>query len=409
MLPRLYLFVITVFTLVILSAGSVKAGENPNEKLNEKLLEPVGLEFAVGFNNIYQANVQGGLSTHRHRGRLSGSFDIELSADMQTLTGLPGQVYMLAESFYNDGIDPYSVGSFFGVNGDAGGDHCLEISELWYQFPIFAESLNLRVGKVDMTNSMEFAGFAAAFDGSNYANDEVTQFLNGAFINNPTIPFPDYSLGIMALYTPAENAYVSFGVSDAEPRRGQAGFNTAFNHETAYFYVTEAGYTYMFSSRNGELHGILRGGIWYDPQEKEKLHTAGTKRDDYGFYCNFDQMLYRETSEPDDEQGLACFARYGWANDEVSEIAQFWSLGLQYLGPMPSRDEDVLGFAFAEGLFSDRMPLAGNSEKACELYYSLALHEMLIISPDIQYIVNPGGNPDARDALAVGLRILVAF
>lgn len=382
---------------------------SPTKYIEEKWLNPNGIELETGATYIYQANTQGGLRTSEHSDRIARSSDWVFIADMERVAGLPGEVYMLIETSANVGLDPDSVGSFFNVNGDALGDHCLEISEFWYEFPLFPETFSLRLGKIDLTNPMVFEDSPASFDSSLFANDETTQFLNGALVNNPTIPFPDYSLGLMALLRPGESWYVSLGAADAEPRHGQVGFNTAFNHGANYFYIAEAGASLSVPSGRGPLAGLAYAGIWYDPQEKDKLYNDQTKRDDRGFYLGYDQMLWHESAEVQDGQGLGLFSRYGWADDEVNVINHFWSLGVQYQGFFPGRDMDVMAVGFAEGLFSDRITLSGNHESVYEWYYNLYVTDWMAISPDVQYVVNPGGNPAARDAIVVGLRARLSF
>ena len=63
-----------------------------------------------------------------------------------------------------------------------------------------------------------------SFDCSNYANDERTQFLNGALINNPTIPFPENGLGVAVHYGPDKFWYASAAVADARADLRETGF-----------------------------------------------------------------------------------------------------------------------------------------------------------------------------------------
>ena len=85
-------------------------------------LKDKGIEASLGITNIYQQNVRGGISTHRRAGRFAGSYDLEMEADLQKLLGIEGgRLYSLTEGSWSKagGIDTPSVGSFFGVNGDA--------------------------------------------------------------------------------------------------------------------------------------------------------------------------------------------------------------------------------------------------------------------------------------------------
>ena len=80
------------------------------------------LDTSLGVTSIYQQNTRGGLSTSRGRGRFAASYDFELALDLQKLLGFENaSLYVHAEGWSSptQGIDPVSVGSFFGVNDDA--------------------------------------------------------------------------------------------------------------------------------------------------------------------------------------------------------------------------------------------------------------------------------------------------
>ena len=155
--------------------------------LNDQLSDS-GIEVCFSITSIYQSNIKGGTSTHNRRGRHSGSYDLEAIVDLHKFLGFDsGSIYMLVEGGWPDaeGIDAASVGSAFGVNADAIGNEAMLVKELYYQGPVFGDNFTLMIGKID---------FTGVFDASAYADCECTQFLNAAFVDDPTIPFPQYSL-----------------------------------------------------------------------------------------------------------------------------------------------------------------------------------------------------------------------
>jgi len=380
--------------------------------LNEQLAD-VGMELALNVTQIYQSNVHGGLSTHRRAGRHSGSYDLELLGDFERLLGVEGgSLYVHAEGVWSQsaGINDNSVGSYFGVNGDARARRCIDVTEMWYQQDFWDGALQLRLGKIDLTGGFEHRGCPVSFDCSSYANDENTQFLNNALINNPTIPFPDYGLSAAVHYAPARLWYVSAAVADAQADLRETGFNTTFHDEDDFFYVLETGITPQLNSENRSLQGAYRLGLWYDPQKKQEFSTGKVRRDDVGFYLTCDQMVFKENEDPEDMQGLGLFARYGWASSKVNDVTSFYSAGIQYRGLASGRDEDVLGLGFAQGFFSDRASgFTDDYESVWELYYTAQLTRWMAFSPDVQYITNPGGDGAAGDALVFGARAQIAF
>ena len=117
---RILLIFISVFSFSVF----VKADEETNNLwerdsvtdgfwgLNDAL-EDDGIQFSLSLTQIYQQNLQGGLSTHRRQGRHTGSYDLELWSDFEKLLGVEGgRLYIHAEGGWSrKDIDETSVGS----------------------------------------------------------------------------------------------------------------------------------------------------------------------------------------------------------------------------------------------------------------------------------------------------------
>ena len=265
---------------------------------------------------------------------------------------------------------------------------------------------------LDIGGGFECRGCPVSFDGSAFANDETAQFLNGALVNNPTIPFPDKGLGLVLYYNPIQWWYLGAGVADAEADARESGFNTAFHGESYFFYVYETGITPQLDSSNGPLQGAYRIGLWNDPQPKGNADAAENRSDDVGYYLSFDQMLAKENDDPEDGQGIGVFTRYGYADALRNDITNFFSLGFQYQGLLDGRDDDVLGVGFAQGCISNEADTtyAATHERVLEVYYNVQVTPWLNISPSLQYVGNPkAGETLAKDALVFGIRAQTTF
>lgn len=404
-----------VLALVIsLSASSVSQARNNRQSSVDEIFDPFenlaysGIEVGFGLTNIYQQNVHGGLSTHRKAGRYSGSYDIEILTDLEKQLGFErGLLFVHLEGGWPDteGIDASSIGSVFGVNADAIGNRAMDVKQLFYEGILFTDNLTFMAGKID---------FTGVFDTSAYADDERSQFLNAAFVDNPTIPFPDYSLGAVLTYNPPGSCYLMCGIADARADGRETGFKTCFHREDYFLYMCEVGFVSELGSASGAMPGTYRAGLWNDPQPKANSDSAKSYRDDVGFYLSFDQMLEKENDDPQDTQGLGVFLRYGNANSRKNDIAGFWSFGFQYQGLIEGRDNDVLGAGFAQGIFSNSASATYTEdyESVIELYYSARITPWLSVSPNVQYIANPS-SPDnlaaADDAVVLGMRLQMYF
>ncbi len=383
--------------------------------LNDSLAAS-GIEVGFGLTNIYQLNLDGGTSTHNHQGRHTGSYDLEIGADLQQLLGIEGGTFFVHTegSWSRSDIDATSVGSVFGVNADAAGRRAMDVTEVWYEHALLDDTLRIRLGKMDITGGFECRGCPVSFDGSLYANDETGQFLNSALVNNPTIPFPTYGLGAVVYWNPIEWWYASVGAIDAQADARETGFNTAFKRQDYFFFVFETGIAPLLDSANGPMPGTYRVGFWNDPQPKANTDNgdAGKNyRDDIGAYLSFDQMFSKENDDPEDSQGLGSFFRYGYANSEKNDIAGFWSFGLQCQGLLEGRDDDVLGLGYANGIFSNNASTTytDDNEDVLEVYYNAQVTPWLNISPMVQYVADPGGNDTAKDATLFALRAQWTF
>jgi porin len=413
--------IITLYMIGICFGESPQSGSGPGGaegllSCKERLAEN-GIELDVGVTNIYQQNLRGGLSKHRRAGRFSGSYDVELTLDAEKIFGFAGGSFFVhAEGSWSKsgGIDAPSVGSVFGVNGDGAGRRVLDITELWYEHSFMDETFLVRIGKMDLTGGFECRGCPVSFDGSMFANDETSQFLNSALVNNPTIPFGDNGLGIAVHFSPDDFWYISAAAKDAQSDVRETGFRTAFHDEDYFLYIFETGITPALTSKNGPLQGAYRIGMWYDPQPKASSDRADAENfesDDTGFYTSCCQMLCKENSDIEDSQGMGAFFRYGYAPSRNNDITQFWSFGLQYQGLFEGRDEDVLGVGFAHGTFSDsaNVTYTDDYEAVVEMYYNAGITPQLSISPSIQYVMNPGGNDSVSDAVVLGFRAQLTF
>jgi porin len=370
-----------------------------------------GFSSALTVTALYQQNTRGGLSTHRKAGRYSGVAELELQLDFDKLGWIPGgRTYALAAGSWSGGINEPSVGSLMNANGLAGGYRSIDLLELWYEQRLLDGYVRIRAGKIDMTGGT--GGFDGVpnlwFDANAYANDPGMQFLNGGLVNNPQIPFPQQGLGAIAYIAPVkELVYVLLGVADAQADRRTTGFTSAFARDTRVMAMAEVGLTPWVDSPNGKMPGGYRVGVWYDPQPKERFNGQGVKRNDVGLYANADQMIFKENDDEDDSQGLGIFGRYGLADGDVNAIRQFWSVGVQYQGLIPTRDNDVLGVGIANGHLSGDADFRRSRETAVELYYNIQFAPWLMLTPSVQHITHPGGA--AKDATVVGLRLQVVF
>lgn len=381
--------------------------------------EDVGISFNPLFVGTWQMNFRGGVNTHNAH-ETAGKAFWALEFDFEKMLGIPGaSMFVRGIQAWNRGVQP-DVGSLTPPFYSAGstGDRAIELDKYWWRQRLFDDRLEFRLGK--LLNTIDL------FDRNAFALSYSTQFSNRVFVHNMTLPSAK-GLGAFLRVWPVDWLYVQGAVIDAEAnnapsRHGTGSWDTAFSDACHWMTFWEFGLTPKFDLGNCNcLPGNYRFGGWYDPRQKNVwrnvlsglLHQP-TVNGDYGFYMNFDQVVFKENpSDAKDKQGLGLFARYGFAHDDVNRIAHFWSCGASYLGLIPTRDGDTLGFGVAQNILSSKYRGEVNGladrETVYELYYSIKFAPWCYFTPDVQIITNPGGNKNARDSIVGGCRLKITF
>jgi len=273
-------------------------------------------------------------------------------------------------------------------------------------------AIDLRVGRLESKKDL--------FDRNRYAQNEDYLFMNNWFRANPTVPHTTAG-GARLKIKPADWIYFQMGAFDGNSKGSKHGaLRTSLTGPATFIGMWELGLMPKFQTAHGALSGTYRFGLWYDGRDRRELRLAAQqagvtrlKSDSVGFYLSFDQLLYKENDTAGDKQGLGAFLRYGFAQREVNRIDNFWSLGVQYQGLIPKRDTDVLGFGVAQSILSDRFRKVTNPEadreSVYELYYKIVVTPWLAITPDLQFLTNPGGVGAHKDTFVGGVRLRFLF
>lgn len=365
-------------------------------------LDELGITLQLFTQQFLGWKAPGGGADTSGRFGASGSYDLFALIDAEELVGWPGLDFLLhVKGQYDDGLND-AVGALGDPIDDADFDEPIYIDELWLQQRLLRDRLRLRLGFLEQQTS---------FDRNAFANSEDRQFLSAFLDNNAVVPLPN-ALGVVLIAAPLPWLELALGAADADNVPRDAGFDTAFDGidgTTGHFELT---LRHVFAGPAGELPGSYRLGGFVDGREKTVFGTEPVRsgRGDAGAYLSFDQWVYRE--RPEAWQGLGLFVRAGFADGDVNAVAWSWSLGFQYVGPLPARDADVLGFGVQQVIGSDRyrreVDPDFDSETGIELYYRIELLPWLAVTPDLQYILDPGAS-GADDAFVGVMRFRVIF
>lgn len=361
------------------------------------------------------------------------------------------QVYLDIEYFRGNGVSD-GVGLAGYVNGDvirAGSSNLSKdpyVARLYlrYFLPLSSETEKVERGMDQLPENQPVARWEVKagkltltddFDQNRYANNNRTQFLNYDFLYNTAWDYASdtrgYSYGfVTALVQPKWR--LAFGIFLEPNTANGADFDVIDARELGYnleltLKPNNAGtvvrlLSYFNESRMGSYDQALALGRATSAAPNLLLveKFGGTK---YGFGLNFEQPL-------DDEGETGLFGRLGW-NDGAHEIWAYTesdrhaSLGLQVSGVRWGRKEDRLGIAYAvNGLSTSHKNylaaggigiLLGDGklnyglEQTLESYYRIQLGQYAQLSPDFQFIQNPGYNRDRGPAEVYSLRLHLSY
>lgn len=267
-----------------------------------------------------------------------------------------------------------------------------QISEAWYQQKLFNNKLRLKVGKQDANTDFCFL-------------NSGWNFMNTAFSINPTVlipTYPDQSFGFVAEINPKEWLSIKNGT--------YSRYNVPFNISEIEVRpkIKKLPGRYMLGAWElSDSNGMsVNGGIYPDGT----VYTNDFHRN-FGTYIGFEQMVYKEQKDNDNDlQGLVVFGQAGMSPSNRNDMSKYVGGGLQYTGPFKNRDKDILGVAVGSGNFASRLADITSqigSETAIETFYRIQLTPWFYLQPDVQYIMNPGGQ--YASSVAIGLRSVVTF
>ena len=366
--------------------------DEPAGLLGDALHGSGGLTVEYIYTGEVFSNMRGGLST-RNATKYQGLFDLAITADLDEMGFFPGGTFfMLMEDSHGKGLSGDFVGDFQGVSNIDSGRPFTQVTEFWWERAICDGFFRARIGKQD--TSAEFAVVDLGGD-----------FLNGSFgvhHNIPMAAWPDAAMAVVTFFELTENWNVKVGVFDGAADGRTWGFSGTGDIFSIYELKGE------WALLCGRLPGDFHIGMWHHNGSFDFIDgSPGTLVGNHGLYMGFDQMIYKESCDVDNDQGLGIFGQYAWSPEDRHEVPAYVGGGLVYKGLLPRRDDDMFGLGIVTVFVSDQLQLPEDNESAIEMYYKIQLSPYTMLQPDFQYITNPSA--DARNAFVFGLRFEVVL
>lgn len=350
-----------------------------------------GIEIEADYKLDLIRNFSGGLN---QKGTVIGNFDVKTGFDFEKMglvKGLKLHLYGLA----NHG-DPATefVGDSFATSNIEAPDG-VRLFEAYLEQNV-DEHFQIAVGLRDLN---------AIYNSSATAGD----FLNAAFGISPSISqtgangpsiFPVTSLAANVRYEATNSFYFQAGVFNAlsgDPSHVHSTEINASNRDGSLM-IYEVG----FAKPEGNDSFKFGAGSWVYTKDQDRIDGSGTHQN-AGYYFIVDKRF----------SGLfATFLKHGMAQPKLNTFESSTEVGLTLTGMLPKRGSDVFGIGYAYSKASEDYKTLNSStsgEAAIDVLYKIKVAPGLSLTPDFQYVIHPGLDPNVKDAQVGALRVQLDF
>lgn len=338
-----------------------------NEKIEEALEDAANRNVSVGVDAAIGTQVAG---RTRGAGGLPDRNAYALaSADLFFTAGIAQYTVFFADIVGLSGSPPDAeIPSLTLLNGYTARlvrQNELNLREAWLRTELFGQRLALTAGRLDLTNY---------FDQNALANDESTQFLSDALVNNQMLGLSSNGTGVAAEFDPKTGFRLKFGFQQSN--------TDATNLSDSMYTLSEVGYTFTpFALPEGSYR------LWFRTD-----NTEGAIRKGVGI--TLDQKL---------TPVVGLFGRYGTKEVDLGRD-HFYSAGVGFQNGLTFNPQDMWGVGYAQ------MDLASReSEKLVEGFYNFLLTERLRLSFHLTHVLDRPDRDTKFGYLLPGIRLQAAF
>ena len=340
-----------------------------SEKLEEALAEADQRKVAVGVDAAMAT--QFASQTHSDLPLPDNHAYALASADLFFTAGIAQYTIFFADIVGLSGAPPDAeIPSLTLLNGYTARlvrQNELNLREAWLRTELFKQKLALTAGRMDLTNY---------FDQNLFANDETTQFLSDALVNNQMLGLSSNGTGVAAEFDPKNGFRAKFGFQQSN--------TDATNLSDSLFTLSEVGYTFTpFSLPEGTYR------LWF------RTDNAAENANRKGVGISLDQKLTNV---------VGLFGRWGTQETDLDDRDNFYSAGVSFQNGLVFSPRDTWGIGYA------RMDLVtGEKEDLVEGYYNFRLTERLRLSFNLTGVVDRPSGGTKFGYLLPGIRFQAAF
>ena len=235
---------------------------------------------------------------------------------------------------------------------------------------------------------------------------------------------------------PTKDTYVQTGIfqvsTDRMNKRWYNGLDFSIRNGDGVLLLSEAGWTPTFAKEEeapstgkeviqnntsfAGLPGVYQVGGYWQHYPMPTFLGSGSRQDVYGFYAEFQQMLWRSHMNADHNFTIWGGITYA-PQEEIAMLPLMVFGGVNWSGLIPGRDKDQLLLDFFIGDYSRDYSLSYSRqdqgsrtlETVLEASYIIQLTRQIQFQPDLQWILQPGGAHSTPNALILGFQVSFAY
>ena len=358
-----------------------KSWANDYLKAKQEFLNATGISYTLDASVLAERGAPNGKSTPIQT-QYYGSLNWDLFQSNRFGSGSIQAAYTLVRYWGKNGsILGNNIGIATPLNDYTEKANYFDQFSYTHQFAGDFKWLSLTLGQFPLYN----------FDGTTYNSNQQINFINEGFSQNLTAVYPTAGLGGYISITPNEKINLTFGAQSAWNVSGNRLAFGDLKKDKATPFVSV---TFNDSNRLGSYQAS--GLFYYQPNVSDQPGSAR------GWSFNFEQNI---------GQKWAVFMRANGVNKGLTGFNQSYMAGGVLNNPFNRNNLDQMGFAYGLNKInkSSYTTPVRSVENVLEAYWSFGISSFVIITPDVQFYINPALNQKSNTATVASLRATFLF
>ncbi|MCU4414100.1 carbohydrate porin [Acinetobacter sp. WU_MDCI_Axc73] len=410
-----------------------------NGKRNEWVQH--GYQFNLAFQNESATNIKGGYDDSQklfnaNQWTFGALLDLEKIAGWNNTQANINITKRDGQSLSNDRISDPRAAQFSSAQEIYGRGQWWRLSSAWIKKGLIENQLQIKFGRMGLSD--DFNSSHCEFQNLMLCGGQLGKTVGDVWFNYPVSQW-----GINAKYQFLPTWWVAAGIYEVNPENAleKHGFNLDMDHTKGALIPVELVWKPKLDLFNG-LAGEYKVGAFLstadarhvDLDEEGKIQPKAVDRkwenNKHSIWLNAQQQVF--SPENDATRGLFVSANFTFNDPATTVVKTSQQLAFWYKGAFDQRPNDTIGLGFAHfdvnPRVRDRQNVANQAlglnetdyadmrytpiqynELNIELNYHYQWSPAIALRPNLQYVHQPGGVKQVKDAWVAGLTMKLNF